>query len=246
MTSDQPRFQYTIDVDEVADAIREMNSSRVAAVADWLLHNAFPDLERALDPETIEERVLLVDGLWRTQLFREKGAVERISENLSRQNRTLCEQLNRLQANDLETVPDKVLEAAQAAMPVILHQSADPSAGHRENYSFATKFFHWCTRCHFPIMDGNARAQINALQRRHGVRHPVLKSTAEMGGLTYVGEYERWIHFYSDLIFGLSAADRERLLKVDHDSLPGRYRYSNSLLRILDKYFWWRGGRGGV
>jgi hypothetical protein len=245
MASDQPGFQYTINLDEIADAIKEMNSSRVAAAADWLLHNAFPDLKRALDPETIEERVLLVDGLWRTQLFREKGAVERISENLSRCSPSLREQLGGLLPGGLESNPSQVVEVARAALPVILQQSSDPTAGHRENYSFATKFFHWCTRCHFPIMDGNARAQINALQRRHGARHPVLKSTAEMGGLTYVGEYERWIHFYSDLVSGLSAADREGLLRVDHDSLPGRYRYKNSLLRILDKYFWWRGGRGG-
>jgi len=246
MANDRQRTSYRLDLDKVAEAVREMNSSRVAVAADWLLHNAFPDLNRALDPETIEERVLLVDGLWRTRLFMDEGASDRIAANLAKSGPGLLSLLSDLEADDLEAHPTKVYDVARQALPVILEQVPNSERRYTQHYSFAAKFFHWCTRCHFPIVDGNARQAINAMQNRHEVRPVVRRDTAEMGGLTYVAEYERWIHFYSDLISGLSAIDRERLLKVDHDSLPGRYCYKNSLLRILDKYFWWRGSRGSA
>ena len=44
----------------------------------------------------------------------------------------------------------------------------------------------------------------------------------------------------------LSPGDRDRLLREDHDSQMPAYRIRNSLLRILDKVFYWQGGGSGL
>jgi len=240
MTDDRLRTPYTLDVDEAVAAIRAMNASRAASAGDWLLHGAFPDLVTSLETNTLAERVILVDGLWGTNLAMERGAADRIIENLVLNKGRLLDLVARLTEDALESKPEEVWRITEQAMPVILEQSSERNSDYRENLSFATKFFHWCTRRHFPIVDKNARARINALQKSVGVR-PVIRAYPPDKGKR-LGEYRLWIEFYSDLIHGLGLDDRRRLEKGDYDSLPSRYRFSNSLLRILDKYFWWWGG----
>lgn len=66
-----------------------------------------------------------------------------------------------------------------------------------------------------------------------------------MNDLTYICEYERWVHFYSDLLVSLADEDKEVLRQTDWDSQPQDYRRKNSLLRILDKVFYGQGGGSG-
>ena len=56
-----------------------------------------------------------------------------------------------------------------------------------------------------------------------------------------VQNYGRWISFYSDLIGALAPAERKRLLAADQESPWPQFRRTNSLLRVLDKVFYWRG-----
>lgn len=237
---------YVIDIDAAVDSIRRFNSSTTMAASEHLLDQHFATIEQSLEPTTVAERVALLDGLWATQLFRESGAADCIVTNLALHAPRLKELFHRLPPKSLDLDPDTVIEAAAKALPVILNHTPKSKERFRQNYSFATKFFHWVTRRHFPIVDNRARRRISAIQRDHNVSGRVRSATAAMNGLTYADEYPRWIYFYSDLISGLRERDRERLLREDFNSQIPAYRIKNTLLRILDKVFYLQGGGSGL
>jgi hypothetical protein len=240
------RNHYTFDIDRGVDAARRFNSSVTMAASEHLLAQHFSGVEAALDPATIAERVVLLDGLWATQLFREPGASDRIVRSLESKAPSLAKLLKSLGADVLETDPDSVVRAAEIAMPAILSHSPDSTERHRRFYSFASKFLHWVTRHHFPIVDSRARERINEVQRAHNVKNRVRSAVAAMNGLAYEDEYPRWIHFYSDLVADLAPNERESLLRADFDSQFPSYRIKNSLLRVLDKVFYAQGGGSGL
>jgi len=236
------RFRYELDMDKAIGAIRAYNASLCAQAGEHLLDVAFSDFHMAMAPAGVHERIVLLDGLWGTRLFMERGAPDRIANSLAKKSEEIIGLLESLANNDLVERPDRVTEIAQQALAVILNQVGEDGEKYRQNYSFASKFFHWCTRHHFPIVDGKARKTINRWQRDLGVGVRVRSDTAAMGGLTYLREYERWITFYSDLLYGLAENGAERLRRVDYDSQTATYRVQNSVLRILDKYFYVQGG----
>ena len=234
--------QYDLDIDKALRAIQAYNGSPCAQAGEHLLDVAFADFRRALASGGVHKQVVLLDSLWGTRLYMERGASDRIASSLAAQSENLVQALESLTGDDLIERPDHVTAVAQQVLPVILNQSGNKGEKYRENYSFASKFFHWCTRRHFPIVDGNARKTINRWQNELGVRPVVRSDTAAMGGLTYIQEYGRWITFYSDLLHGLGANTAERLQRVDHDTQLPQYRVTNSMLRILDKVFYVQGG----
>jgi hypothetical protein len=146
-----------------------------------------------------------------------------------------------LQKDALENSPELIWGVASRIMPHILNHT--PNC--RENYSFATKFFHWSTRHHFPIVDSRARGAINAMQCEHEVRPCIWKSAVGIPKGKYIEEYKRWIQFYSDLIRSISAEDRKRLIEADVSSQLSKSPTKNTLLRILDKVFYYKGGGRG-
>ncbi len=236
------RVQYELDVDKALRAIRAYNGSPCAQAGEHLLDVAFADFHMALAPDGVHKQVVLLDSLWGTRLYMERGASDRIAASLAAQSESLVQALELLAGDDLLERPDHVTAVAQQVLPVILTQAGLNGEKYRENYSFASKFFHWCTRRHFPIVDGNARKTINRWQNRLGVRPIVRSDTAAMNGLTYVQEYGRWITFYSDLLSCMANEDTEKLRRVDYDSQSPPYRVENSMLRILDKVFYTLGG----
>ena len=109
----------------------------------------------------------------------------------------------------------------------------------KENYSFATKYFHWYARNQLPIVDSMARIAINKLQADNGVSKDDLI-------VPYPDEndYSKWIRFYSSVIGNISKADREELINFDRtiqEDTDSRLCITNTLLRILDKYFYFEG-----
>lgn len=53
----------------------------------------------------------------------------------------------------------------------------------------------------------------------------------------YLEDYERWVFFYSDLLWSLSEGEVKELMAADAVSPHRKLIRSNSLLRILDKVF---------
>jgi hypothetical protein len=244
MTIDAKR--YALDLDAACRSIRQMNSSTTMLATDRVLAGMFASAADLTRPGAVAERVAVLDGLWGTRLFMESGAADRIVASLERNAASLVATLSALGPDDLELEPERVIEAAQVAMPTILNHTVDGDVRFRENYSFATKFFHWCTRVHFPIVDSRARRKINSMQVAAGVRPRIRSDTAAMNGLMYLKEYERWIVFYAEVIAGLAVPERAQLCRTDYDSQPTDCRVKHSLLRILDKVFYVQGGGSGL
>ena len=237
------RQSYPFDVERAARAVEKVNSSRTFLAGDRLMHRSFGTIRDCFARDSIAENVVLLDAVWRTNLSMQPGTSEQIVASLEKQADCLTGLLESLRVDDLERRPETVVGVARKAQPVILPPTSEQGKPFRENYSFATKFFHWVTRHHFPIVDSRARKSINALQRAVHASPVVRASTAEWGRLCYVEEYGRWVRFYSDLIAGLGGPDRERLLKADYDSQLGWLTaVENSLLRVLDKVLWSQGG----
>ncbi|MGC8552370.1 MAG: hypothetical protein ACP5O7_05830 [Phycisphaerae bacterium] len=222
------------DVFDVTNAvyyINKMNADTISMAEDRIVMRCFngplTDLRNA---ESVADRIVAVDRLWRTNLSMDTGAVVKIAENIVQYADVLIELLGNLEADDLEKRPSQIIQTAERVMPIILDASS------RKHYSFATKFFHWCTRVHFPIVDSYARTQIRIMQSKIKVPRERLIPSA-----SHCGDYSKWVEFYSYLIKNLGHDKRELLFKADYRSQPGDCKISNSLLRILDKVFYMRG-----
>ena len=217
----------------LTDAISDFNDDIGLLASDFLMDKHFIIMEQGLVPL----KVILLDRVWSTQLFRNEGASERIWENLMENWKSICSYLENLKNIGIKDSPKEVYAIARDVFSYILNIK-----GIKQHYSFTTKFFHWCTREHFPIVDNRARIAINKIQRNHNItRGIVLKSTAEMGRLSYLDEYERWIYFYSDLLNSMAEANYKELIAIDkqtQNSTSKIFTVENSLLRILDKVFY--------
>jgi len=232
------RLRNEFDVVRACGEIRELNGNALFAASDFIVAKQFTPYE-VMPYGAAAGGIVIIDGLWATQLFRERGGPERMLR-LYEENASLCrEELGRLRKLRLTDQPDGVHQVAKGILGTLL----DPEQPGRKHYSFATKLFHWHAPEHLPIVDARARKAINMLQKACGKRQGVvLADTAEMGGESYLDEYGRWVHFYSELLNELTPGDQEQLLAADRESLPRHFFVENPLLRVLDKVFYHRGG----
>lgn len=219
-----------LDLAAAEEAIRRFNGYSPLPAADRLVARHFPSPQAALEPATIAERVVLIDGVWTTQMFWKAGTMPRVIARLEEHAEGMLPVLEGLAEDALERRPEQIVEAANRLMPVIL--DAWEGAGGPRPYSFASKFLHRSIWRQIPIVDGRARSAVRRFQVEHALRPPV---TPEGGDLA---EYPRWIGFYSALIRSLSVRDRERLRAADEAFQPGAGRQPSSLLRLLDKVFY--------
>ncbi len=229
------------DVSRACEELCSLNQASLFAAADFMVARQF-DSYRALPADEVTSAFMLLDRTWATRLGLDPGAVETLASRYVANRARYNECFRGLQKTSIEERPDLVHETAAVLLETLL----DPAGGGtvKQHYSFASKVFHWHAREHLPIVDSRARQAINGLQRQCGVRRgQVLASTAEMQGETYIQEYHRWVAFYSRLLRALRPEDRQLLLEADRESLPSRFRMENTLLRVLDKVFYYRGGQ---
>lgn len=224
-----------LDIDLAERAIREFNTDAETLAGDRLVYRYLASA--AQDSLTVAERVVLIDKVWDTQMaYRRPKHVRRVIESIEAREAEIPLACQSLQSESLETAHCEVVEAARRLLPIVMGH-ADGDTGGYTPYSFATKYLHWITGGHcFPIVDSYARAYVNRLQRQHGMTPRVWAGQGE-----WREDYRRWITFYSHLLRSLSPADRERLQRADYDSQPLAHRYANTLVRILDKAFYWLG-----
>ena len=236
-------FRQHFDVPRACEELRSLNRASLFAAADFVVDRQF-DAYQALPVDEVQSAFMLLDRTWATRLAFDQGALDVLTSAYVG-NRDLYDQCFRdLREVSLEKHPERVYEIASKLLQTLLSPDGDHVVN--QHYSFASKVFHWHAPQHLPIVDSRARMSINALQRQCSVRQGrVLASTAEMRGGTYIQEYHRWVAFYSQLLRALSARDRQQLLAADRASLPSRFRLENTLLRVLDKVFYYRGGRAG-
>jgi hypothetical protein len=182
-----------IDSEQAAEAIRQFNRDPANLAADWLVSQCFPPLEKSRDPETIAERVVIIDGLWQTQLYRKPDVRTAIIRSLSGNWAKIWGALRTLQAEgDLLCSRNAVLDAARGLLGYVVR----PEGAKKESYEFvfATKFFHWCTREHFPIIDLNARRGLRRIQVSCGVpKHCWVDGREGLDGKKQFEQYPMWL-----------------------------------------------------
>lgn len=221
-------------VDEAIDAIRRCNADPTFLASDALMHQHFGSPQQVLDPVTVAERVVLLDAVWGTQMYWEKGGTNRVITAIQLNAPMMLSAVERLAEDALGTSPESVTKAADELLPVILNAPHAEGKG-KQHYSFATKFLHWTTRVHFPVMDRRARESIRRLQRTLRIRDRI---PAQAGDRPWRDDYPRWITFYSRLIGEMSPSERELLVEADWETHRSELRYRNTLLRIWDKVFY--------
>ena len=210
--------------------IKSYNEWETVPASDYLLDLHFGNLNESISPHKISSLIVLLDGIWQTQLYRNGDAAEKISKSIKKKHNLIQTALISLPEDALQNHPEEVFKAAQEIFPIILR-----IRGLKQHYSFASKYSHWCTRCHFPIVDANARKAINALQRRYGITSDRIPASAANG---WQSDYKKWVYFYSDLLNSLTTEEKQKLIKIDKITQPKNYYIKNSLLRILDKIFY--------
>src|SRR4051794_26115397 len=102
MKRERLREHYGFDIDAALESVRRFNSSVTMAASEHLLDQHFRGVAASLDPTTIAERVVLLDGLWATQLFREPGASDRIVRSLELKATALLDLITSLGLDALE------------------------------------------------------------------------------------------------------------------------------------------------
>lgn len=222
---------FFVPFDSALEALVGFNNSPVFVGADSLIHQHFSSAAAALEPSTVAERVVLLDALWSTQMFRESGAHARVIASIRAHGERVLERVSMLGPAELEGAGPEPGRAATELLPLFL--GVDERGGGRKHYSFASKFLHWLTRVHFPSVDSRVRTAVLALQRAHGGPGliPTEWSSPEQ-------DYQLWIRLYRELLGSMTAEERARMLETDLGSQTGCRRYQNSLLRIWDKVFY--------
>lgn len=222
---------FFVPFDSALEALVGFNNSPVYLGADSLIHQHFSSAAAALEPSTVAERVVLLDALWSTQMFRESGAHARVIASIRAHGQRVLDLLSGLDAGALQGAGPEPARAATELLPLFL--GVDERGGGRKHYSFASKFLHWLTRVHFPSVDSRVRTAVLALQRAHAGPGliPTEWSSPEQ-------DYQLWIRFYRDLLGSMSDQERARMLETDLESQTACRRHQNSLLRIWDKVFY--------
>jgi len=225
--------RYQFDVQAAKKAICRFNRAPSFVATDCVLDKFFPIKGRPTHASEIAVYVVLIDGLWATQLYRDKGAADKIAKALVDNWPSLAREPRRLKPDDLERRPQQVYQAAKPLLDVVFNRTRTRT----KHYSFATKFLHWMTRVHFPPVDRNARIAINWFQGQQACPRALRINKCQPHADGYVAEYEKWIIFYYDLLNSIDRTDRKILLDVDRSSQPDQVRVGNSILRVLDKVF---------
>ncbi len=115
----------------------------------------------------------------------------------------------------------------------------------RREHVLTAKFLHWSTPGTFPIIDEHAHKAIREAQIN--IHETPLNENMPNDPGASIEDYRKVMKFYRNLIDKLLDRFKDWLRKEDFKQQQGKYPYlarSNSILRILDKYFWEKGGGG--
>ena len=234
------RKPYPIDIDLAEKILRGVNAKRMFLVEDYAVANVFRQLMTTRSAEFLPACVVILDALWKTRMYEIETEREAVCRSLEKHWSMILQTLDGMKEFDIGSVPTGVFSSAQDLFPLILQAEGRL----KRNYSFCTKFFHWTTRVHFPIVDAFSRKSVNRLQVESGDGKDAIKADATTSPAgNYVDEYFLWVTFYSGLMNSIPATDGERLVKADYDSQGLPERMENTLLRALDKILYASKGR---
>ncbi len=215
-----------LNLEEACNAVGEFNQNPINLATDYLTQSQFIP---PLAAERVPAMVVVIDRLWATQLFWDDNAQEIISGSLQNNWDDIQRALY-----DLVLLPplhenpnyQEIAGIAERLFHYILEPDGDNAI--HQHFVFTTKFFHWCAPRHFPITDNRAMNAINQIQDNVSLQ-------------LNVGSYPDWISLYHNL-FAQNANILDQIRQCDEDTQgDSPFHIENTLLRILDKYFYIRG-----
>jgi len=226
-------IEYKLPLAKAKEAIKEFNSEYETMVSDYLVYQHFLKIKHTFDPEIVGAGAILLDKLWNTNI-QYSGDMKKICRALGEKCSFIEGELKKLNENDLKDHPEKIMDVASKVFPVILNGKK------KRHYSFTTKFFHWCSPQHFPMVDLKARKAIRSFQKEQLIaKQNLIRNQESFDDCDdCLDDYEDWVYFYSNLLRGISEDDEELLKQADRKSKYPGLVVQHSLLRILDKVFW--------
>lgn len=222
-----------LDWDRARKRVEAFNSSGAPyCLAEVALHEAFA---HGLTPETVPLCVMAVNSFWNANVDKEPGALNDLCERTVANLHEIKKQVEIVRAVSLSADSSGVSMIVSGARHLLPRFLKAPHAK-RTNYSFASKFLHWCCPSSLPIVDNLSVKTINRLMGRGVIWVPNANTpTTEE---RCVHSYERVIRFYNEALGQLDDSGRMALVEHDLDTQPEGFRKRNTTVRILDKWLW--------
>jgi hypothetical protein len=222
-----------LDWDRIQNRVADFNASGAPYyLAETALHEAF---KHGLTAETVPLCIMAVNSFWNANVDKEPGALRHACESTVA---ALPEILPIFASVQERVLPlgngalDLLIEMGCALLPRFL-KSAD---GKRTNYSFATKFLHWCCPSSLPIVDNMSVKTMNRIVGSKSIWVPGPGSTTTQDLCR--GSYGRVIRFYNEALAQLTPTERDALVAHDLQTQPRGFQRRNTVVRIFDKYLW--------
>jgi hypothetical protein len=220
------RQMPAIAVSEAIESIKAFNENPANPVADWIVAEHFGEGYDSASEERAAGRVHALDLMFSADLRFHPRDRLRIIDRLRQKAADIRVYLENLREGDLLKRPTHVATVADRLFEIIGNRADGDNAEHAV---FVSKYLHWCTRVHFPIMDSKARSTLNAL----GLTGRTLQTTRQ--------GYPDWIATCGKLIQEWTDDEWDDLMAVDKRTLPPSYGLNNSRLRLLDKVLYQMG-----
>lgn len=222
----------TIDRGRVRELVEAFNSSENSYyLAEVALHEAFG---RGLKAETVPLCIMAVNSFWNANVDKERCALKNLCERTVDNLGKISRQVKKLRDIALPADESGVKRVVSGACQLLPYFLKAPQAK-RTNYSFASKFLHWCCPQSMPIVDNYSVKTINRLVGRGTIPVP---GNTKMDETQCIESYKLMIEFYNQSLGQLNDGQRQELVKFDFETQPVGFRKWNTPVRILDKWLW--------
>ncbi len=225
-----------IEWSRVQKRVADFNSSGAPYyLAEVALHEAF---SRGLTAATVPLCIMAVNSFWNANVDKEPGALKNLCERTVTYLDEIKRQVETVRAIALPADESGVSKVVSGMRPLLLRFLKAPHAK-RTNYSFASKFLHWCCPSTLPIVDNLSVKSINRLLGRGTIWVPNANTATTKARC--LQSYEMVIKFYNHALGQLDDNKRAELVQIDFETQPARFRKRNTPVRILDKWLWMEG-----
>lgn len=112
-----------LSIDRATAGIRALNDNVETMATESLVHRHFTDAGRG--HTSVAERVVLIDKLWATQMFRKPGHVLKAIKCLVRHEQVTIDERCALPQDVIECDAGRLAQAAGWAMPIALGKDSD-------------------------------------------------------------------------------------------------------------------------
>lgn len=233
-----PDANIEFDPEVARGHIAGFNGVEGYLAGEWLARDIFRNLESS----RASTMVVALNALMKARASVKDQAL--ISGKLMERWDDVVIALERLPVDMVGNDPDTLCAYADRVLPMLVEIEGQGA----RNYVFATKLLHWVSQGGTPIIDSKARDAIVALQQAyHGEPNEAAIIPEYWQDVGFTQDYRHWVRFYCYLVNGLPLNVKEDLIERDwatqHD-VAARWAARNSLVRVLDKYFWRRGAEG--